>query len=361
MELSWPRVKSFFTNNWKIKVGSLLFAGLVHLYVQNSKNTTRVLNIRVEKPEMPQHLLVSSKIPAFTNVHVYGPRELMEFNLSDFRIFMTNPNPSVGKNIYQTHLYPELPEGVEAIYRKEIPVTLDRVMVRELPVVPLFDTENLDVGLAPGYFYTRPRTLKLTGPETILARMDRVETMTMGINGAIRQFSHRVTIARLPEFVSLTQDQPVEIEANMKIIEQSDMANSEGVASRPREGIPERSIAYFADLPVRCSNELRGISLKGDNSAVVSIAVEYDTIKGAPRKENITAQVFCPALYYQPTREVLPGTRISDLPVDIVFRRERDDFDLLYIRPFSVTMNFEKAIVKTPREVRKGLEEHLIR
>ena len=109
------RVVLFFTRNWKVKLGSVLIASMLFFYVQWTRNVTRVFHIRVERPDIPEDLILSSRIPSFMDVQFYGPAEEMEFNASAFRITVFSPaKPIPGKNQYKVILIPDPPGEIEA-------------------------------------------------------------------------------------------------------------------------------------------------------------------------------------------------------------------------------------------------------
>jgi hypothetical protein len=336
------------TKNWKLKAGSVFVALLLFWYVQYSRTITRVMNIRVDRPEIPANLTMSSRTPSFMNVKIYGPREVMDFNVSEFRISLKNPRPEVGTNIYRAQVYPELPEGVGAVYRTELPITLDRVMVRELPVEPILDI-NLGPGLRPGYMWTKPRTLRVVGPEAIVSRMNRIRTDRTIVAGSRPVFSNKVLISQLPEFVALDKNQPFDVDINLRVL--------------PDNIDPEvdESLHLITDIPIRCSNDLRGVSMKVMDRNTVDVLVMTNDDKINIKKEQLSAMLFCAAMLDSETQEVIPSATITNVPVFVEDRLKREGVTILDVIPPRVALEFEKSVVKTPYELRQGLKEHLIR
>lgn len=339
---------NLINSNWKLKAGSIFVALLLFWYVQYSRTITRVMNIRVDRPEIPANLTISSRVPSFMNVKIYGPREVMDFNVSEFRVSLKNPRPEVGTNIYRAQIYPELPNGVGAVYRTEIPLTVDRVMVRQLPVEPILDI-NLPPELRPGYMWTKPRTLRVVGPEDIVSKMDRIRTDRTVVAGSLPVFSNKVLISQLPEFVSLDKNQPFDVDINLRVL--------------PDNIDPEidEKLSLVTDISIRCSNDLRGVSMKVMDRNTVDILVMVSDEKIKLKREQLMAEVFCPALVDTDTQEIIPSNTITNVPIFIQDRLNREGVTILDVIPPRVSLEFERAVTKTPYELRQGLKEHLIR
>ncbi len=334
--------------NWKLKAGSLFVALLLFWYVQYSKTTTRVMNIRVERPELPANLIISSRIPSYMNVKIYGPKELMDFNVSDFRISLSNPRPEVGSNIYRAQIYPELPEGVGAAYRLEIPVSLDRVLIRDLPVEPVIDM-NLSQGLRPGYMWIKPVKLRVAGPRKIVSMMHKIKTDRAIAGGTLPVYTNKVMISQLPEFVTLDKNQPFDVDLSLRLL--------------PDEIDPETddSMQLLTDIPIRCSNDTPGLSMSVMDGSSVDILILKDKPELVIKREQFTGEVFCPAFYDIEDQQIKPDATILNMMVVVNDRMNRDTLSILDVIPPRVSLEFEKSVSKTPYEVRQGLKEHLIR
>ena len=124
----WGRV---VVQHGMIKLISLVLAITLFFYVQYTLNITRSVQVEVLPPKIPQELVLSRKIPPFWKVKFYGKAEHMDFDKSNFQIKLENPNPLVGSNLYRVILYPEPPKDVQATYKRELHLFIDRLLARE--------------------------------------------------------------------------------------------------------------------------------------------------------------------------------------------------------------------------------------
>ncbi|MCB1303090.1 MAG: hypothetical protein KDK37_02375 [Leptospiraceae bacterium] len=339
------RIVLFFTRNWKEKLGSILIATLLAFYVQWTRNVTRVFHIRVERPEIPDDLILSSQIPSFIDVQFYGPAEEMEFNASAFRINVFSPGKKIpGKNQYKVILIPDPPGQIEAKYQRDLEVTLDRSLTRELPVEPSIEmATSADVGL--GYVSVNPPTIKVQGPHSIVAEMDRVPTRNVIISEAKDIVQKKVLISDLPEFVTVAANQELEVTVQARLL------------SLTAKGEEEEHL--LEDLPVSCSNPIPELGMKVLGNGTVDVRVRSEEPVTASQFE---ALVFCPAFFDSFNRSVKPAFSIHDLPIVVVDKMNRPTVDILEVMPARVTLQFERLVQRhrAESEQQQGLQEHLM-
>jgi hypothetical protein len=342
------------TRNWKIKAGSLFIASLLFWYVQYSKTVTRVINIRIEKPDVPADMVMDSRIPVFMNVKMYGPRELMEFNVNEFRIILSNPSPEAGENLYRTQLSPDLPEGINAVYNRELKVSLDKVAVRELPIIADLNV-NIKEGFKAGYILTNPAVVRVKGPEKLLNTLERVRTERIMVNTSSSFFRTKALISDLPEFVAVESKQAHEVEVSARIIPEK-LRTEAGTAI-------DQDLVFLDDIPVKCRNDIRGISMRVLSDRKVSAVILRSADSGSKPvvKEQFTAEVFCPVFYSTELKKILPWDTVMNMPVYLTDKSGRTDLVILDVEPAKLSLQFERVIVQQPTGIRQGLQEHLIR
>lgn len=338
------RVVMFFTRNWKVKLGSIAIASTLFFYVQWTRNVTRVFHVRVERPDIPDDLILASRIPSFMDVTFYGPAEEMEFNASAFRITIYSPaKPIPGKNQYKAILIPDPPGQIEARYDTNLEINLDRSLTRELPVDPALALAASDQ-VELGYVSTTPSTIKVQGPHSIVAEMDRIPTREMAIREARDIVQQKVLIADLPEFVTVAPNQDLEVQIRARLLEQ---AGNEG------------EVQELEEVPVRCLNQLNELNMKVLGKGTVSLRIRSEE---PVNKNQFDVRVFCPAFFDPYNRSIKPTFIIHDLPLMATDRLNRPEVEILDVLPPRVTLQFER-IVKRQRpenEVQQGLQEHLM-
>ena len=339
------RVVLFFTRNWKVKLGSILIASMLFFYVQWTRNVTRVFHVRVERPKIPDELILSSRIPSFMDVQFHGPAEEMEFNASAFTINVYSPSkPIPGKNQYKAILIPDPPGQIEAKYDKDLEVTLDRNLLRELPVDPNLDlATSADVGL--GYVSTTPATIKVQGPHSIVAEMDRIPTRPVEIREARDIVQQKVLIADLPEFVSVAPNQELEVQVRARLLS----LTSQEMENETR----------LEDVPVNCMNKLNDLTMKVLGKDTVDLRIRSEE---PVNKSQFDVRVYCPAFFDPYNRSIKPTFIIHDLPLTVTDRLNRPEVEILDILPARVTLQFERVVQRQrpENEIQQGLQEHLM-
>ncbi len=336
---------SWIRRNFVMKSASVGIALFLFGYVQYSYNVTRRVNVRVEMTPLPDNLLLSQRVPSFIEVSFRGSRDLMDFETSTFRVLLRNSKPEPGPNVYQAYLIPEPPENISASYTKRVTVYLDESMTRELPVVADL-APNLANNLQIGYVSVRPQTVRLRGPLTTLATMDRISTTEVAFESSVEtQFDKsRLLLANLPPFVAPALGQGSDVDVKVQVL-------SENWIDRP-------DLVKFEQLPVRCSNEIPGLRMKvvGEETVDVYVTGSPDSL----RRDQFQARVFCPVFFDERDRSVKPGFLIKDLPVRIIDRLNRSNVPVRNVVPARVDLQFEKVEPRISPEERQGLEEHLL-
>lgn len=334
-------VLNLFVSRWQAKIGSLVTALLLSWYVHDSRNAIRILQVRVEKPAVPERLVIASRIPSFLNVQVRGPKEQINFPANDLKILLTNPaRPDVGETLYQARLSTELPPGMTAEYRGEIPVTLDRESVRELPIVPMLEVKS-EI-LTPGHVVLDRTTVLVQGAAKVLAEMDRVHTQTMIIDGSERTVSRKLLLGDVGEFVQVAPGQRLDVNVTVRL--------------RGRE--PEEGETIIHKVPVRCVNEVNGVLFKVEGETV-DVVVSGE--KGVTQAD-LTARIFCPALIaiVDGRGKITSPLRVRQLPVRVEDRFHRPNLQITGVLPPRVNLILEQGQWRPPEELRQGFEEHFI-
>ena len=337
--LLWLR--DILLENWKAKLGSLVVAIIFFYYVQYTRNITRIVHVKVDVPAIPETLVFNSRIPSFVKVEFFGPQEVMDFNPSNFRISLSNSSPGPGENRYRLDLVPKPPEGIEVRYDSGITIKLDRFSKRTLPVVGDFQLiSSSDTKL--GAISLQPETVQVAGPAGVLDLMDRVHLNTVRISPAAAEYSTRIAISTLPEFVKLADGQPYEIDVRAKLL-----GNDIG------EGTPN---VFAKEMQVVCENTITNLRL--DEPPTVKVLYRAESAVGEGR---IVANVYCPVFLDPINKSIQPSLRIAGIPVHVHDLLMQKDIEILDIFPSNVNLQFSMVRIRPPTQVQKGMEEHLIR
>ncbi|MCB1319627.1 MAG: hypothetical protein KDK34_05220, partial [Leptospiraceae bacterium] len=304
-------------------------------YVQFSRNVTRTVQIRVERPELPADLAMAERVPAYMEVALYGTQDSIDFEFSNFRMELEPTSRlKTGENTYKVRLLPALPEGIRAEYQTELNIKLDRSRLRELPVIPVLDLD-LQPDRALGYVSTDPEYIVVRGPYSIVAEMERLYTEPLRMDVLQDRIGGDILIRDLPDLVEPAPDQPLQVQVNATLY------NPDGT-----------DYVVLEDMPVRCMNPVPGMVMK---TTTVNLHVEGDPED--IRKDQFQLAVFCP-VFFDSDERIKPQFVIEDLPVQIVRRPTVPGIRPVFLEPSVVVAQFEKAVVQPPSEVQQGIQDH---
>ncbi len=195
MRLSLRRL----TARWKLKLTALALAILLWVVVSAEQTATQWIPVRVDPVVRdPEYVLAGGPDPAVVRVRFRGPgRELWELALE--RPVLVLPLRQVGnaRSFAVDPAMVNLPEGIRNVQATDVRpavvrLELQRLATRTVPIRPHVGARSLQryvVGPSPDVI---PATVRLTGPEEALARIDHVPTRSFEIVPDDSAFSQRV-------------------------------------------------------------------------------------------------------------------------------------------------------------------------
>ena len=310
------------TKNVTSKIVSLIIAILLYYHAHYGSNVSRNVQIPIIPPKLQGELIFSSKLPAFLKVTLTGHNDLMDFSLSGFQIILENPNPILGTNIYRVNLYPEPPQGVVANYTKKLEFFIDRMILREVSVVPKVRVK-LKKGRYLGYVSSTPRSVILKGPYETLASMSQVETEEVKIEEEEGEvISRQALIKKLPDFVTFADNQPFEVQLSVNLLNN------------------KNNYKTIKNIPIRCINKTPGIKMSLTGKGVVDLIIDNNL---KPRNYNpFRAFVFCPVFYDLVAKAIRPAFIIQNQPVFSYDKNGLENPQVLKISPSYVNLQFEQ-------------------
>ncbi len=323
------------TRNWIAKVGSVLTALLLLWYVQANRTMTRDIQVRIEPIKLPGGLVFASKVPAYLNVQLRGPRELMDFPVSDLKILLHADRPRPGERVpFEAELQPRLPAGVEARYSKRVPLDIDRELVRELPVEPAFTTGRLKAGLRTGYFWVEPASVRVRGPSRLVSELSKVRTRNMDVRMAqAGVFEAFPTIVGLPEFTEVVSDQ-AELRFRMSILPTTGFGAEQG-----------EKVVRVEGIAARCLNGLTAFDLEHEPIQATVVLPENQP---DPQKAQFWAVFYCPV--DAKSGDPMP---LEQVPVRVLDRYGRGFLAIRAVEPAKANIKFRRtarSLIQTGRE-----------
>jgi len=176
-----------FTENWPIKLASLIMALTLWFYVTSKGKTELTLTVPLELWNVPQGLAVVGDVPGRLEVRLQGQERQLRDITTGKKVFgvLDLGQGKPGEN--PMHLSPDdikRPTGVVVTYiaPSEVSVKLEPVVQKTVRLVPVMQ------GSPPaGYRFisatARPARITLEGPASIVRSFSRVRTMPIDIAG----------------------------------------------------------------------------------------------------------------------------------------------------------------------------------
>jgi len=186
----------FLTRNMGWKIVSLLIAFALWIAIAREPELATSLSVPVQFKNIPDDLDIGSNVPERIHIEVRGPSgRLSRDHLSDLAVVLDLSGAHVGERTYTVHPYnTNLPSGV-VFYRavpSQITLRFDRVMTREVPVVPVYS--KTPEGYRVRAYQLEPERVRIRGPEERVKGIARVGTDPVDLSGVVSQKEFRTAI-----------------------------------------------------------------------------------------------------------------------------------------------------------------------
>nr|NIS39979.1 YbbR-like domain-containing protein [Desulfuromonadales bacterium] len=180
-------VLSKLTENWLLKVLSLIFAAVLWFFVMGEQRVERSYSFPLELKNVPENLSVANEVPGQIDVRISGPRTLL-INLDEKQVSIPVNLEGLDAGITTFRRLEErlnIPSGLKVtrVSPSYVEIHLDRIRRQQLPV-------KVDlVGMpAAGYVVesvrTEPAVVTVEGAERDLRSLESVYTEPLSLEGA---------------------------------------------------------------------------------------------------------------------------------------------------------------------------------
>ncbi len=186
---------------------------------QRERISERSYGIPLSVADLPEQTVIASPLPPTVEVRLRGPfTALRQLDPSKLEAVIDLTDAPRGERIYR--LAPEdvnVPQNVEviAISPSEIRVALDSLAEKTLPIVARLTGEP-----APDHSVeevsVEPRSARLLGPATALAKMTSVETDPVSLAGRAASFSVPATVLTDAPGVRVREGQVVTVTVRLR-------------------------------------------------------------------------------------------------------------------------------------------------
>jgi YbbR domain-containing protein len=155
-------------------------------YQRRERQSERSFRIPLSVANVPARTLIASPLPAAVDVRVRGPFTALR-QLDPARLEATVDLSQASRGSKSYRLAPEdviAPPEVEvlAVSPEEIPITLEAAAEKTVPIVPDI-VGTPDEGTLVFEVTVDPRTARVVGPESAVARLTQVRTESISVTG----------------------------------------------------------------------------------------------------------------------------------------------------------------------------------
>ena len=180
------KLQHLWSKEWLIKVISLCLAVLLWYFVGGEDVVEKNITVPIEVINLPSDLIISNKYKRDVDVTVRGPRSLIgETNKSQEARQIDLAKAAPGTRVEEIGVSSiPISRGVEVlrVQPSSIILSLDKLIKKEIPINAVTTGEVM-----PGYvlrdLQIDPRSISITGPQTILSRVEVLKTIPINING----------------------------------------------------------------------------------------------------------------------------------------------------------------------------------
>jgi len=203
------------TENWILKLISLIFALVLWFFVMGEKRQEVGFPVPLKLENIPQGLMLANEVPSLVDVRISGPRTLL-MNLSPQDISIAvdlkdlKPGLTSFKRLDERLNIPSALK-VTRLSPSFVDVRLERVKEKEVPVKVIIEGQP-----AEGFRFVKvssnPDKAVVSGAESELKDVREVETDPVSIDGVAESFSLMVPLKYSGKYTSLKDQEAVEVQ-----------------------------------------------------------------------------------------------------------------------------------------------------
>ncbi len=213
-------LRTLALRNWQTKLLSIGFAFAIWLWVNAGEREVQVIYFPLEYAGQPKDsVLVGNRVDRVA-VHLNGPRTLLapiETNRRPIVVDLSSVKPTQPTRLKIRDWMVRVPRGVRVmqVEPSKIPVTLEAVRRVAVPVEARLRGEvALGYRVDDAALRVTPAKVLVSGPESVLKNVRRVETEAIDVTGLDKPFRGKVAV--LAE--NLTEVQPPLVSVEVAVV-----------------------------------------------------------------------------------------------------------------------------------------------
>ena len=200
-------IRGLLFDNLGLKLVALLLALLVYLNVYTDRPATMVVSFPLQITDLPDSMTLVGPAPSAVQAELRGSgKQLIRLRLAEpvLRISLANARPGRYERALGAGDLPLPPESGPQVERLigplMIELQIDRKETRRIPVAPRGEVEPGAGREWSGRVQVEPARVVVTGPASVLARLDSIRLEPVRIEGRRDTMRVEVSPAALPEW-----------------------------------------------------------------------------------------------------------------------------------------------------------------
>ena len=204
----------WITNNWHLKLVSLILATMLWLAIANEASSEIGLEVPLEYRNIPRQLEITGDMTNTVQVRLRGSSNVIR----DINPKNVSTTIDLSKMGHGEKIVPLSPQNVQAPFGAEVirvnpssvRFNLERTMTKTIPVVPTV-TGQLPDGYEAGKIQISPTTVQIEGPESRVNTLTSIATIPIRIDRKQSRIEQTADLDVPDPQIRLVHPTPVEI------------------------------------------------------------------------------------------------------------------------------------------------------
>ena len=206
---------SLFVKEGEIKLVCLLLSITLWGFVKSLKISTVKINVSLHSENMPEKMILTSRLPKFVTLHLRGEKENLRFPTSNLKAILDLSSIKSGLNVLTPYFDKSLlPNRVDLKSISEIRILCEKMIQKKLWVKFALKGKPKR-GYQVGQVVAVPNRITVSGPVSQLKNIYRVDTQKINVENLHNDFKKVVLLVAPNHFISFVNDDRVNISARV--------------------------------------------------------------------------------------------------------------------------------------------------
>lgn len=209
---------SLFSNMGK-KLLAVVIALLLWFVANIESDIDKTVKVNVNYVNLPGSLIVVNNPPKKVNIRIQGPRSRLT-SVSPKDIFLTIDLSHVSEGVSTFEIRTDNikpPRGLEvtSISPAEIEVDVDKTETKTVKVIPIIEEPEIGFEII-GEPKVKPNKVKISGPKSIVERIDYVNTVIVNTKKEKSNFTQEVDLKLPASLIKLVDNKTITVSVPLK-------------------------------------------------------------------------------------------------------------------------------------------------